>query len=174
VALVAQYWSKDLGAAETLCGPWLAYLRPAGATQSEFLVDVTDSLETRRLANGDVLVKFGPRVFNSYFGSGQCGGCPRVALSWYYLDRTAGTVTEAFAYSGIAEFESSDVDIAIAPDWSELTVFEGRADPSTPDLLMKWTSVTSCFRAASHKFEECRRDARAVPPSPRHLNPVPY
>jgi hypothetical protein len=168
VAHIARYWAIPLGKGEMLCGPHLAYHRAAGVTRSDATIDVTDSLTTRRLANGDLLVKAGPRVFYSYYGSGQCGACPRVSLEVYHLDHASGAITAAFSSFDVAEPDFRDVDIIVAPDWSEITILESSTTfAATP--VTTWRSTTHCYRAPRHVYEECRHRDLPGPPATRHL-----
>jgi hypothetical protein len=168
VAHVAHYWAVPLGSGEMLCGPHLAYLRAAGVTRSDAVVDVADSLTTRRLANGDLLVKAGPRVFYSYYGSGQCGACPRVSLDVHHLDQASGAITPAFSHFDVAEPDFRDVDIAVTPDWREITIFESSTTfDATP--VTTWRSTTHCYRAPRHVYEECGHRDLPGPPPRRHL-----
>jgi hypothetical protein len=171
IAGVMTFWTKSLGNGETLCGPYLAYRRGEQITRSGHVVDLPDSLTSRRLPTGDVLVKSGPRVMSSYFGSGQCGACPRVVLEMFHLSRATGEITPSFSYFGIAEPELGDIDVVVSPNWGEITIYEGKTDFDSRPPRMRWTATTHCFRAAKKIYEECRSVANVRPPSPRRVEP---
>jgi hypothetical protein len=171
IASTMTFWTKSLGNGETLCGPYLAYRRGEQITRSGQVVDLPDFVTSRRLATGDVLVKAGPRVMSSYFGSGQCGACPRVALEVFHLSRATGEITQSLSFFGIAEPENTDIDVVVSPSWSEITIFEGKTDFDVNPPRMRWKATTHCFRAAKKVYEECRAAENVRPPSPRRVDP---
>jgi hypothetical protein len=171
IASTMTFWVKSLGNGEVLCGPYLAYRRGERITRSGQVVDLPDSLTSRRLAAGDVLVKSGPRVMSSYFGSGQCGACPRVVLEMFHLSRATGAITQSFSYFGIAEPENTDMDVVVSPSWGEITIYEGKTDFDSQPSRMRWKATTYCFRAAKKVYEECRHASNVRPPSPRRIDP---
>ena len=165
------FWSLRVGENETLCGPHLAYDRAGVITRSAMVVDLPDSVGVRRIAPNDLLIRAGPRTYFSYYGSGQCGGCARVRLEMFHVDRATGVLTSAFSYHGIAEPEVRDIDIELSADWRELTIFEGKLDVSGDTTIAKWHATTHCYAPATHKYEPCRERDGVFPPRKRRIVP---
>lgn len=172
VASTMSFWSLPLGDGEMLCGPHLAYAHGKDTTRSELVVDLPDSVAARRLSPNEILIKAGPRTFSTYYGSGQCGACARVSLQLFHVDRASGALTPAFSYRGIAEFDVSDIDVELSPDWREVTVFEGRLDPSDDSTRTTWHATTHCYRPATRTYELCRDRDDIAPPAKRRVVPV--
>lgn len=174
IALTASYWTKDIGNNEILCGPWLAYLKNGKVSKTDFVIDSKDNLEVRNLSTGDVLIKEGPRVWWSYYGSGQCGACPRVSLNIFYLNRTGNLLSQAFDYLGIADPGSSDIDIALSPDWNTINIFESKTEYTEDSEKTTWGQTTFCFKSEKQKYEKCGKKSQVQEPSPRSIDAAPF
>ena len=160
------YFEHSIGEGETLCGPSLSYVNKGEVSRSKYLVEWQDHLSIKTLPTGNLLLMDGPRAWDSYFGSGQCGACPRVTVDVYHLDRGNGRISRAFEYRGIHEWESSSVDIQVSEDWNSITVFRGYLSPvNYRDWI--WGSVTHCFQQDTLKYVECGSQDSVVEPSPR-------
>lgn len=183
-AYEVSYGVLDIGRGERLCAPELALAR-AGARVTppdwtrtgagdpfERQVDLRQ-LEVRRLDDGDLLVKSGPRVRWSYYGSGQCGACPRVALDLFRVSEATGAVTHLFRLLETVDPGASDVELEVSDDWGVVTVYRSvtRWDADPPEVT--WRAVRHCLVPAAGQgepeaFEPCGEEAD-VPEPPRRL-----
>ena len=182
VAFEATYSVLDLGGDELLCAPFLAYKRGervSGTVEEtrsgdespwRFLIDARH-VETRRLADGDWLVKEGPRAWWSYYGSGQCGACPRIGIRVYHVDSETNEVTEALGFLQLAG-GVLDVELEVSEDWLEVTAYESVADRELEPPEIHWKATRYCFQDASAdqppRYEICGEE-EPVPEPPRRL-----
>ena len=171
VATETRYWTRPLPGGGTLCGPRLAYMRDGRVRTSTVVMDAPRHLDLRELPSGDALLKDGPRAWYSYYGSGQCGACPRVGIDVYYLDRSTGEISTAITHTGISEAGSNEEDIAISPDWSTIRVFEGSTTYGVQDPgAINWKETRYCYVAQNRKYEECGITDGVPAPVPRSIN----
>jgi hypothetical protein len=182
-AFEAEYSALELGGNEVLCGPFLAHKRGErvsdtveGTRSGEenpwpFLVDARH-METRQLADGDWLVKEGPRVWWSYYGSGQCGACPRVGVRVHHVDTETGAVTETLAFTQLAGSGVSDVEIEVSEDWLDVIAYELVADWEEDPPERHWKATRYCFRDAAEgqrpRYDVCGVE-EPVPEPPKQL-----
>jgi hypothetical protein len=180
VAFRADFYVRNLEDGSTLCGPVLAYRSETVQTQPrlERLVwagsSVADGdpvfaeqpLETRRLPDGNLLVKEGPWIWMSYYGSGQCGGCPRVSVGIHHVDTATGELTAALSHSVVAEY--FDTEISVSADWTEVTAYESQRDYEQDVETVTWTATTYCYQPEERRFEVCGVES-PVPAPPRAL-----
>ena len=158
-AFEADYSSIDLGEGESLCTPFLTYRKEervsSAAAQTrtgegspwELLVD-SRHLETRRLEDGDWLVKQGPRVWWTYYGSGQCGACPRAGIDLFHVEAATGRVTPALSVVTVAAGDGNDIEIDLSPDWLGVTVYRSVTDWDIEPPSTTWKATRYCFRDA--------------------------
>jgi len=149
---------------EWVCGPQLAHKKDNQGTVFKQRVEA-EGLATHRLPNEDLLVKIGPLVSYSEFGSGQCGTCPRTELDVYRLTPD-NKIYEALKLGDvIAELGPSPQaqDFTVSPDWSQITEYDQEQDDEkgTPGT---WSSTTYCLKN-SH-YEKCGNKSDVVPPNP--------
>ncbi|MCG8469159.1 MAG: hypothetical protein MJB57_13295 [Gemmatimonadetes bacterium] len=153
----------DVGRGERLCAPVLALADASGrvspldwthtgeerAPQPVGLGD----LEVRRRPDGGLFILDGPKTWWSYYGSGQCGACPRVGIRVLHIDPSDGEIHAAFRYTNVAEPGARDFEIEVAPDWSEIAIFES--------LVTDWSAdpVTPVWRVERHCLVETGRPA---------------
>jgi hypothetical protein len=136
------------------------------------VVDQGERLEVKSLPNGDRLIKDGPRVWMSYYGSGQCGACPRAGITIYYEDKNSGDITRALDHIGIVELESTDADYAVSSDWQTVDVYQGTSETSRDSLgALLWNQTSFCLRSGSREYQECGKKVKVNPPNPRNINP---
>jgi hypothetical protein len=133
--------------------------------RSDLIVDEGARLEVKMLADGDRLIKDGPRVWMSYYGSGQCGACPRAGITIYYEDKSSGKLLRALDHVGVVEGEGSDIDYTVSDDWQRVELYEGKGD------TLSWTQTSFCLRSGDRKYQECGHKNNVQPPNPRTLNP---
>jgi hypothetical protein len=182
-AFVAEYSALELGGDEVLCGPFLAHkhgervsdtvqgTRSGEESPWPFLVDARH-MEARQLADGDWLVKEGPRVWWSYYGSGQCGACPRVGVRVHHVDTGTGAVTETLGFTQLVGSGVSDVEIEVSEDWLEVTAYELVTDWEADPLESHWKATRYCFRDAAAgqrpRYDVCGEE-EPVPEPPKRL-----
>jgi hypothetical protein len=172
----ARFYTRRLADDELLCGPVLAHRRGDRVSTT---VDSTrmDSrlwsggadmvvpefyLEPRDLGESGLLIKEGPRVSFSYYGSGQCGACPRIGLDIYHVDRMTGEITAAFSYARVADYQN--VDILVSDDWREVTVFEAPIYTEEPEQWT-WRSTKHCLPEGELQYRVCEeQDSVPAPP----------
>jgi hypothetical protein len=164
------YFWKDAGPGEWICGPHLTY-RKGGQSQSFPYTISEDGFDTRRLPDGDLLIKTGPRVWYSEFGSGQCGACPRTDLRIFDLTKSM----KLFGALGLGDVMNSprlfSQDFTVSPDWSEITEYDLKGDEESQPG--SWSSTTWCLKpesekeqAEGHTYEKCGEKEGVQPPNP--------
>lgn len=125
-------------------------------------------LATHRLPNGDLLVKVGPLVYYSEFGSGQCGTCSRTELQIYRLtpdNKIHEVLKLGDVVAGPGE-SPQDQDFTVSPDWSQITQYDQEQDDEKGNPG-SWSSTTYCLKD-SH-YEKCGEKSDVMPPNPRNL-----
>jgi hypothetical protein len=177
VAFAAEFYTRDLEDGGTLCGPVLAYRADTVRTQPKLeqlvwagmSVDGADpvfaehQLAVRRLPDGSLLVKEGPWIWSSYYGSGQCGGCPRVSVGINHIDTTTGVMTPALLHSVVAEY--FDTEMTVSPDWVEVTVYESEHDYEQETETVTWTATTYCYQPGDRRYDVCAVESPAGEPT---------
>jgi hypothetical protein len=154
------FW-RGIGGDEWVCGPELTYrsgkkIRDYGSGVSE------EGFDARRLADGKVLIKEGPEVWYSEFGSGQCGACPRIRLKIQSLDANLNLISLLDLEDRIGGgSEPSSGDFTVSPDWSEIVKY---LQMDSNDSTATWSSVAYCFK--SGRYMECGRKKDVKPPEP--------
>jgi hypothetical protein len=156
---IHRYW-RNVGPGEWICGPELAYRK--GAVSKQFAETIDEvGLDTKRLADGTLLIKSGPMVYYSEFGSGQCGACPRANMSIYALDKNLN-LTAAFEFDAVVDDGEESLDFSISADWSAITQFNQKLkDDGT---FGPWSSTRWCLEGA--KYRECGHQQNVRPPDP--------
>ncbi|MGH9865931.1 MAG: hypothetical protein ACRD4H_11010, partial [Candidatus Acidiferrales bacterium] len=71
-ARVTHYFWKSAGPNEWVCGPHLTHWEKGKSESFPYNIS-EDGFELKPLPDGHLLIKTGPRVWNSEIGSGQCG-----------------------------------------------------------------------------------------------------
>jgi len=156
---VAAYFWKQLANGATVCGPSLAWRSGATVKRTEFTIDAK-YLETRTLSDGWSLLRSGPSTqTHSPFGAGQCGACMIMGFNIYAVS-PQGEITSALDIeqdlSGQADNPQA-ADLAIAPDWSRITLYLQAEDDS-------WSSITHCLDG--HAYKQCGEAKQVKPPDP--------
>lgn len=155
------FW-HGISAGEWVCGPLLTYRK--GNTIREFGSEVPEEgFDARRAPDGNVLIRQGPEVWWSEFGSGQCGACPRMQLKILALDSNLNLITllDLGVTIGGGEVMPWSGDITVSPDWSQVTEYL-KAGPD--DAHLTWSSVTYCLESKSYR--QCGRKVDVKPPEP--------
>lgn len=191
------YEVLDVGRGERICTPVLAFA-PAGGVGADSIPADADpagagaagagegdrfglqvdarTLDVRRLDDGGLLVRSGPRVAWSYYGSGQCGACPRVGVDVFHIDPESGVITPALRFFQVADAGIRDVEIDVSESWDSVTVHLSApsGDPSDPAAEFpdaRWSAIRYCLLRVPREaatYEECGREAD-VPEPPNRL-----
>jgi hypothetical protein len=150
------FW-HEISPGEWVCGPLLTYRK--GNTIREFESEVPEEgFDARRTTDGKVLIKEGPEVWWSEFGSGQCGACPRMQLKILALDSNLNLITLLDLGETIGGgLLPSSGDITVSPDWSQVVKYEQNENQA-------WSSVTYCLK--SGLYTQCDRKGDVKPPEP--------
>lgn len=155
-AFQPRYEVLDIGRGERLCTPVLAFSKDGvGSAGSDWTatgegdwfglqVDARE-LDVRRLDDGNLLVKSGARVLWSYYGSGQCGGCPRVRLDLFHISTSSGEITTALRFNEIAMPGTADIEIEVSEDWRTVTLFRSRTDFDVDPPVTTWKRTAYCM-----------------------------
>jgi hypothetical protein len=154
-----------------LCAPLLSYVKNGKIYKSSYVVDSQAFFETKKFPNGSILVKEGPRVFYSYYGSGQCGACPRALLNMYSINTESGDISQLFHYEGVTQSESNDIDIHLSEDWNTVTVFDERSsyDMEKKTENNRWVTTEYCFNKVERSYKQCGKKDPSPPPPYRVL-----
>jgi hypothetical protein len=162
VARPVHYFWHGIATSEWLCGPYLSYRNPVRSLSFDINVD-EDGFDARRLPGGDLLIKIGPRVYGSEFGSGTCGACPRTELRILRLGADL-TPREMLRLGGIVDNgDGASQDFALARDWSRIVQYDeqGFDDQGNPG---PWSSITWCRGEVT--YGECGHQDHVEPPMP--------
>lgn len=178
------YAVLDVGRDESLCAPLLALARGGARVSPPDWTHTGEGdpfarqvdlprLETRRLDDGAFLVKSGPRVRWSFYGSGQCGACPRVGVEMFHVSPDDGVVRKLLDILEIAEPGTRDIELEVADDWATVTLYRSETnwDASPPDV--RWDAIRYCRTApppggGPGGFDPCGQEID-VPEPPRRL-----
>jgi len=157
-----QYFWHGVAESEWLCGPQLSYRK--GEQRQHFDVDVDqEGFDAHRLPSGELLIKVGPRVYNSAFGSGTCGACPRTELRILRLG-TDMKIREVLRLGSIVDDGTGAAqDFAVSPDWTQVIQYDqdGYGEQGKAGA---WSSTTWCFSESEYQKCDNKRDVK--PPEP--------
>jgi hypothetical protein len=162
VARPVHFFWHGIAENEWVCGPHLSYRK--GDKLQTFDVDVDEhGFDVRHLPGGDLLIKVGPRVYDSEFGSGQCGACPRTELRILRLGADA-KAQEMLHLGGIVDNGSgASQDFSLSRDWSLIVQYdEGAMDDQGKSA--PWSATTWCRGEAA--YAQCNHEDDVQPPNP--------
>ena len=163
---VHDFWIS-VSPGEWICGPQLTHKKDNLRVAFKQRI-AEEGLAAHRLPNGDLLVKEGPLVGYSEFGSGQCSTCPWTDLTIYHLT-SDNKINEALklgdVIAGLGPGPQAQ-DFAISPDWSQIAQYDQDSDNEKGNPG-SWSSTTYCLKD-SH-YEECGKKNAVVPPNPPNL-----
>ena len=177
IVINSEYFEVSLGEDEIICGPEFVYVKGEKTITSNTTIEDSRILTTRKLPNGDYLIRRGPVEEHSAYGSGQCGACPRISSEVYYLDVANETLAQAFRYYDVVGNQFNDIDIFVSDDWSEIEVYENQWNQDYTDTT--WNLKVYCYEETQRKYTECAQEDSVQEPSPRnlriggYLDPVP-
>ncbi len=182
-AFEASFQVRDVGAGRRLCAPILALEDEAGRLSPEDWTHTGDdeqptgfvdleTVEVRELPDGNLLVLSGPRAWASYYGSGQCGACPRVGVEVFHVNTTTGEIHPALRYLNLAEPGVRDVEIEVSADWTEVRTYTSAVTDFEADpIVARWSSERYCLiENETPTYEKCG-EAADVPEPPPFLRP---
>ncbi|MBI5079242.1 hypothetical protein HZB06_01020 [Candidatus Wolfebacteria bacterium] len=134
------------------------------------------SIETKLLANGDILIKEGPELIN-YGSNSECGACTRIFLGIYHIRPSQNTVRVIFTYEDPdEEYDISEInthDIFISDNWDFMNIFvksgSGNADPEKKSWYFRKYCLIDSGISPEHDFEYkgCAGGANVPEPKPR-------
>ncbi len=175
-AYEVRYGVLDVGRGERLCTPILALASESGrVTPPDWttsragdpwaeLADLRD-VDVRRQEDGDLVVLRGPSVAWTYYGSGQCGACPRVGVDVFHVGVEGGEVTPLLHLAEVAEPGSREFEIDVSQDWTEVTLFVGTTDWAASAPAVTWRAERYC-RAPGTAAPYVRCEIREDVPEP--------
>jgi hypothetical protein len=168
-----QYFWKTTGSDEWVCGPHLTYEKNGEKESAPDLI-AEDGFDVKRLADGSLLVKTGPRVWYSEFGSGQCGACARTDLRIYELGRDMKFYNVLALGDVIDSPQLFSQDFTVSPDWSRIMQFDLAGNKESAPA--PWSSTTWCLKPNNkkeephaHVYEKCDHKEKVQPPEPPAL-----
>ncbi|HZP05122.1 MAG TPA: hypothetical protein VFB43_09490 [Terracidiphilus sp.] len=168
VATDRSFW-KQLPDGAYICGPYLAYRKGPALKATKFIVD-SKYFQTKQLADGWTLIRTGPDMSaQNPFGSGQCGAGPVLGFNIYALS-PSGEITNVLQID--EEFRGFDNspsggDLAIAPDWSHVSLYEEQieyVDNGKGGKKDTWTENRFCLQG--HEYQKCSQQTGVTPPKP--------
>src|SRR5579864_6790078 len=162
VVRVTHHFWHAVGKDEWVCGPELVYQKGQSARRYDRQV-AEKGFDAKRLQDGILLIKSGPLVYYSEFGSGQCGACPRVDMRLFAVDKTF-KVSKALDLSSVVDnADARSEDFSLSEDWSKVTRFdqEPANDNGEPGA---WSSTTWCLKSST--YEKCEEKQNVQPPEP--------
>ena len=162
VARPIHYFWHPVGGSEYVCGPYLTYRR--GDTKLTFDIGIDeDGLDAHRLPGGDLLIKVGPRVYGSEFGSGQCGACPRTDLRIYRIGADLKPQQMLALGTVVDTGTGSSQDFSLSRDWSRIVEYD-EASMDNEGKPGPWNSTTWCRGESAYR--ECDHQDTVQPPDP--------
>lgn len=167
-----KYFERKLGHNEFLCGPLMRYKNDGDVVESTGYIEDKRIVETKKLPNGDLLIKRGPIEEFSAYGSGQCGACPRVSLDFYYVDMQNEAIERIYNYYNLVGNEFNDIDIFVSDDWRTVSIYENRWNDDY--INTTWNLTTLCYQGSSQSYQRCGEETSVPEPSPRNLTPGSY
>lgn len=168
IRLTHYFWNR-VGPQEWICGPPLSH-QDHGQSESFSFVVSKEGFGTKRLPEGELLIKNGPRVYN-WGSNSQCGACPRTELAIYDLGKN-GKIFEALRLD--ATIDGTQIlsqDFGLSADWARVTRFDqGMNDDDKTDF---WSSTTYClaldtekYETSAHIYKPCGHRKNVQPPNP--------
>lgn len=158
---IHNFW-QAIGTGEWVCGPERAYRK--GETFKQLGAVVGEGgFDAKRLPDDTLLIKSGPRVYRSEFGSGQCGACPRVDMRIFAVNQDL-KLYQALDLGGIIDNGGGQSeDFSLTSDWFRVTHFE-EAQEAEAGEPGPWSSTTWCRKHLA--YEKCEEKQNVQPPSP--------
>lgn len=164
---IHDFWTAA-GPREWVCGPQLTHTKNGHSVTFGQRIE-SDGLATRRLSNGDLLVKAGPFVdMVSAFGAGECGSCSYTELDVFRItpdDKLDVALKLGNTLMGVAPYPLEET-FSFTRDWSQITDFQESADQNGNDG--PWSSATYCLQDS--RYVPCGKQDNVPPPKSPLLN----
>ncbi len=186
ITFSTHFFSEEMKPEEYVCGPILRYKHGSQATDlllhfteeeqeaslgklgptASVIVD-SHGFSAHRTADGTLLVKSGPRVYWSRYGSGQCGACPRAGFQ-IYESNGHGEAAKLFSADEVVDC-GQDIDIQLSADWRRISVYkyamtEGEGSGPVP---LGWSDNDYCLEGG--EYVPCGSTKHIPPAAPRNL-----
>jgi hypothetical protein len=159
-----KYSERQVDPGEYVCGPELAFNKAGKTTFFDAVMDDPD-FQVKRLPDGSLLVKEGPVVSHSEFGSGACGACPHAVLDMHRITPD-GKYELAFELNETVDGGTiSDAEVEVSADWNRITVYR---ETQPEGKAARWSSETFCM--AGTQFKPCGSKKNAPAPKERSLD----
>ena len=181
VRVTHHFW-KNVGKEEWVCGPEMTYFKE-GRSHGASTTIGEDGFDAKRLPDGTLLVKEGPRAQYSEFGSGECGGCPMSVLRIFDVGKDLNPYWALDIGDGVggAGHPIVSEDFSVSPDWSRITKYQ-----LTNSLMVRgfgfydreyngtgWSSTTWCLQKSppgeaggGYEYQICDVKQNVKPPNP--------
>lgn len=166
------YFWNSVGPEEWVCGPPLSYREHSEVASFPYGVS-KEGFSTKRLPDGDLLIKTGPRVYN-WESQAQCGACPYAELKIFDLRKDGkifGALSLGDRMDGPCPGCLLSQDFTTSPDWSEITQYDEKADENSEPS--PWSSTTYCltvdtkqYETSVHVYKPCGHKDNVQPPNP--------
>lgn len=160
VRRIHNFWHA-ISTGEWVCGPELAYRKGETLKQLGEVVG-EEGFDAKRLPEDTLLIKSGPRVYGSEFGSGQCGACPRVEMRIFAVNQDF-KLYKALDLGGIIDTNGQSEDFSLTNDWARVTQFLEAQQTDAGEAGL-WSSTTWCLKHL--EYEKCEEKQNVQPPSP--------
>ncbi len=148
VLYAVDLWDKKIGFDIILCGPKLAILKHNKIVYSDFISISSDLLEFKDFDNKKIILKKGPNIFYSYYGSGEGGANPRMSLNMFSLDKNNGKINSLLEELRFGEEEKA-FNVTFTPDWRRIDI------SVSPTRLSDWENVSYCLHTTNLKYGIC-------------------
>ncbi len=121
-----------------------------------------EGFDAKRLPENTLLIKSGPRVYGSEFGSGQCGACPRMEMRIFAVNQDF-KLYKALDLGGIIDTNGQSEDFSLTNDWARVTQFLEAQQTDAGEAGL-WSSTTWCLKHL--EYEKCEEKQNVQSPSP--------
>jgi hypothetical protein len=165
---VTHHFWKNVGNEEWVCGPEMTYTK-GGRSYGASSTIGEEGFDAKRLADGTLLVKDGPRAVYSEFGSGECGACPTSDLRIFDVGKDL-IPYEALALGNLVGGAGRPIesqDFTVSPDWGRITEYDLAGNVET------WSSTTWCLEkihglknGGDYAYRPCDHKENVKPPDP--------
>ena len=121
-------------------------------------------MDYKRMPNGHLLLKFGPRVWEGH-GCFQGGGAPVTELQIFDLGKDFNLQPALKLGNEIDGMNLRSQDFTVSADWSQVSEYNFGATEGSGS----WSSVTWCLKTneqGGYVYEQCGEKEKVQPPNP--------
>ena len=158
---IHNFW-HGISTGEWVCGPDLSYRKGETFKQLGEIVG-EEGFAAKRLPDDTLLIKSGPRVYYSEFGSGQCGACPRVDMRIFAVNKDLKLYRALDLSDIIDNGGGQSEDFSLTDGWLKVIQFEEGPENDKGEFG-PWSSTTWCLKHL--EYEKCEEKQNVQPPSP--------